>query len=82
MNISYILIIFGCVIICYSVVAYYFGFPQLSDFISVELFGGKSDEQFYKVMPSDKPDNGLWFVIGLGIALMLIGLCIKYILHR
>jgi hypothetical protein len=79
---SYILIIFGGAIICYTVVAYYFGFPQLSDFLPVGFFEGKSDEQFYKVVPSDKPDKGLWLVIGLGAALTLLGLYLKYVLHR
>jgi hypothetical protein len=79
---SYILIIFGGAIICYTVVAYYFGFPQLSDFLPVGFFEGKPDEQFYKVVPSDKFDKGPWLVIGLGAALTLLGLYLKYVLHR
>lgn len=79
---SYFLIIFGGAIICYTVVAYYFGFPQLSDFLSVGFFEGQSGEQFYKVVSSDKADKGPWFVIGLGAALLLLGLYIKYVIHR
>jgi hypothetical protein len=79
---SYFFMIFGSVIICYTVVAYYLGFPQLSDFLPVGFLEGKSGEQFYKVEPLDKPDKGPWLVIGLGAALILFGLYIKYVLHR
>jgi len=79
---SYFLIIFGSAIICYTVVAYYLGFPQLSDFLPVGFFEGRSGEQFYKVVTLDESDKGPWIVIGLGVALILLGLYIKYVLHR
>jgi hypothetical protein len=79
---NYFLIIFGGAIILYTLVAYYFGFPQLYDLLPLGFFDGKSDEEFYKVVPSDKPDKGPWIAIGLGVALILLGLYIKYVLRR
>lgn len=78
----YFLIIIGGAIICYAVVAYCFSFPQISDFLPVGFFEGKSGEQFYKVVSSGKPDQGTLLVIGFGTVLILLGLYIKYLLHR
>lgn len=79
---SYFLIIVGLVIVGYTVVAYFFGFPQLSDFLPVGFLYGRPSEQFYKIVPSNEMDTGPWYAIGLGVALILIGALIKYVVHR
>ena len=79
---SHYLIAIGIMIIGYTLVAYFFGFPQFTDFLPIGLFDNKVDEEFYKIVPSDNLDKSPWLIIGLGAVLILVGLTIKYVLQK
>ena len=69
----------GLFITCYTLAAYLFGFPQLSDFFPVDFFDEKLDSKYYKIVATDSPDKGPWFVIGLGLVFIVLGLSTKYV---
>ncbi|WP_419812818.1 hypothetical protein [Bacterioplanoides sp.] len=76
---SIYLIIIGTAIICYTLAAYFFGLPQLSDFLPVGFFSERPEGQFLKVVSTESPDKGPWLVFMLGVAFVLLGLGIKYV---
>ncbi|MGY5453502.1 hypothetical protein ACVFI8_21545 [Agarivorans sp. MS3-6] len=79
---SYCFIILGGLIVVYTLLAYITGLPQLTDLIPVCLGSDHPSEQFYKVVPSDKPDHGPKYILGLGVAILVAGLGIKYLLSH
>ena len=76
---DFYLTIIGIAFIFYTLVAYYFNLPQLSDFLPVGFLGEKPEGQFYKIVPAENPGKEPWPVIGLGVFFILLGLFIKYL---
>ena len=74
---SNLLLVLGFLLVGYTVIAFFTGLPQLTDFMPV----GNSEEGFYKIVPSDKPDYGAWYVLGGGVALVVMGALIKYVFN-
>lgn len=78
-NMGLYLTISGIAIICYTLVAYCFSLPQLSEFLPVVYFGEKTEGQYYRIVPAENPDQEPWPMIGLGTFFVLLGLLIKYV---
>ena len=76
---SIYLIIIGTAIICYILAAYFFGFPQLSDFLAVGFFSERPEGEFLKVVSTESLDKGSWLVFMLGAAFVLLVFGIKYV---
>ena len=79
---SYFFIILGGLIVVYTLLAYIAGLPQLTDFLPVGFGSDQPSGQFFKVVPSEKPDYGPRYMLGLGIILLVAGFGIKYLLSR
>lgn len=79
---SYFLVFVGVTTICYEIVAHLIGLPKLSDLLPVDFLHGNTDSEFYKIVPSDRPDNEAWFVFGVGLFFIALGLCVKYAFQR
>jgi len=71
-------IVIGSFVLVYLVLATLLGFPQLSDFLPVGIFDDKPEGEFYKIVKTEGPDKGLIIVNACSIALIFIGLAIKY----
>ena len=66
----------GLIIVAYTLVAMMSGYPQLSDLFPVDLFQDTSDK-YFKIIPSIEASYIDYYVIGIGLFLIVIGFVIN-----